>query len=99
MQANPAERIAVRNESADRRKERRALTIDEAYRLLDVAGPRRPFYAVQLWTELRVNETRSLEWRDVLLDDARPVIQLRAATTKAKRADELPLHSALSVEL
>jgi len=99
LQTNPVERIAVRNESADRRKERRALTVDEAYRLLDASGRRRMFYTLQLWTGLRVNEARNLEWRDLLLDDPRPSMRLRAATTKAKRADELPLHSALAADL
>ncbi|NOT00223.1 MAG: site-specific integrase [Phycisphaerales bacterium] len=98
-QANPVERIAVRNESGDQRKKRRALTVDEAYRLLDASGPRRLFYTIQLWTGLRVNETRTLEWRDVVLDGPRPVLRLRAAATKAKRADELPLHPDLAAEL
>ena len=42
---------------------------------------------------LRVGEILALEWRDFVdLEAGRPCIQLRAAATKAKRADELPLH-------
>ncbi len=67
-------------------------TVDEAYRPLQVAEPRRLFYSVQLWTGLRVGEAAALQWGDVLLEGDRPCIRLRAATTKARRADELPLH-------
>ena len=91
--------VERRDERSDTRKVRRALTVGEAYRLLSVAGPRRMFYAVQLWTGLRVSEVAALEWRDLdPLDIERPAIRLRAATTKAKRADELPVHPDL-VEL
>jgi len=98
LDRNPVEAIGRRDERADIRKVRRSLTVDEAYRLLNVAGPRRLFYAVQLWTGLRVGEAAALEWRDLDLDGDRPAIRLRAATTKAKRADVLPVHADL-VEL
>jgi len=93
---NPVAVVTRRNESTDVRKVRRALSVDEAYKLLAVAGPRRTFYAVQLWTGLRVSEVAALEWRDIDLDGGRPCIRLRAATTKAKRADEVPLHPDLA---
>jgi len=96
MQRNPVADVSRRDESCDIRKERRALTVDEAGRLLNVAGPRRLFYAFQLWTGLRVGETEALEWRDLDLDGERPAIALRAATTKAKRADVIPLHPDLA---
>ena len=95
---NPVAAIRKRDQAVDTRKVRRALTVDEAYRLLRVSGPRRLFYAVQIWTGLRVGEATALEWRDLDLDGARPCIRLRAATTKAGRADVLPLHPDL-VEL
>jgi integrase len=60
--------IRPRNEEMDGRKERRFITIEEARRLLKVAGPRRLFYAVQLWTGLRVSEVRALRWSDLVLD-------------------------------
>ncbi len=40
LDRNPVEAIGRRDERADIRKVRRSLTIDEAYRLLNVAGPR-----------------------------------------------------------
>ncbi|MBI1826524.1 MAG: tyrosine-type recombinase/integrase [Planctomycetes bacterium] len=92
---NPVESVHRRDESADIRKVRRSLSTDEAYRLLRVAGPRRLFYVVQIWTGLRLKETAALEWRDLDLDPQQPGIRLRAATTKAKRMDTIPLHSGL----
>jgi len=99
LETNPVAKIKLRDESADTRKARRAITIEQARKLLEVSGPRRTFYLVQLLAGLRVNEVAALEWRDVLLDGPRPVIRLRAATTKSKRADEVPLHPDLVEEL
>ena len=97
LQINPVEAITVRKGAVVR--QRRALSIAEAYRLLAVStGPRRLFYAVQMWTGLRVSEVGALQWRDVILDD-RPCIRLRAETTKSRRADELPLHASLAAML
>lgn len=89
---NPITKRSVkrRNEAADTRKVRRALTEPEIRRLLAVAGPRRLFYAMQFWTGLRVGDPAALEWRDLDLD--RGWLRLRAATTESRRADELPLH-------
>jgi len=95
LQSNPVEGTDRRKEGTDIRKVRRSLTVEEAYRLLSVAGLRRLFYATALWTGLRMNEIRLLEWRDLDLDGERPAITLRACTTKAKRADVLPLHADL----
>jgi integrase len=99
LDRNPVSVIAKRNEAVDRRKSRRSLTIGQARELLDAAGPRRLFYAVQLWTGLRVSEVLSLQWGDIELDGERPCVRLRAGTTKARRADELPLHPDLSTAL
>jgi integrase len=96
IDSNPVTKVSRREVRGDIRKVRRALTIDEAYRLLGVCGPRRLFYAVQLWSGLRVAETKALAWLDIDLDGDRPCIRLRAATTKAKRGDVLPLHRDLA---
>lgn len=96
LNQNPVAVISKRKTAGDIRKQRRALTVDEAYRLLGVAGPRRLYYATSLWTGLRVKEVRALQWRDLELDGDRPAIQLRAATTKARRADLIPLHRDLA---
>ena len=96
LNQNPVAVIPKRKPAGDIRKQRRALTVDEAYRLLEVAGPRRLYYATSMWTGLRVKEVRALQWRDLVLDSDRPAIQLRAKTTKARRADLIPLHRDLA---
>lgn len=81
--------------------ERRALTVHEAGRLLDVAGPRRLLYLVALTTGLRRSELRFLQWADLRMGPAEktPCIALRAATTKARRADTIPLRPDVADEL
>ncbi len=77
--------------------QRRALTDGEAERLLAVGGPRAIVYLTAVHTGLRKGELRSLRWSDV--DLGRAVIRLRAAATKAKRADTLPLSPQLLIAL
>ena len=84
--------IGRRDEAGDVRKVRRALSVEEAYRLLGTSESRRLFYAVRLWTRPRVGEAATLEWRDLDLDADRPAITLRGVTMKSKRADVAPLH-------
>ena len=93
---NPVASVELRDERLDRRKVRRALTVEEAGRLLGVAGPRRAHYSMALWSGLRWGEIAALEWRDVDLANDRPAIRLRAEATKARRADVLPLHPDLA---
>ena len=52
-------------------------------------------YMIAVWAGLRRSEIRGLRWGDLSLDNPLPHIQLRAATTKAKRADVLSLHPQL----
>ena len=99
LDRNPAVAIERRNEAIDQRKIRRSLTLEEARRLLEIAGPRKLYYSVALLTGFRVSEIQALEWRDIHLDGDRPHVLLRAETTKSKRSDELPLHSSLVLAL
>lgn len=78
---------------------RRALTLAEIGRLLNVSPRRRVVYLMALHTGLRRAELRSVQWGDVHLDGPRAYVQLRAETTKAKRPDVLPLKSELVEEL
>lgn len=93
---NPVARVKRTEARGDIRRQRRALTFDEASRLLAAAPEsRRTFYTLALYSGLRAGEIAALEWRDIELSGTRPVIRLRAETTKAGRADELPIHPAL----
>ena len=60
---------------------------------------RRLCYLLAAWSGLRRGELRQLTWGDIYLDTIPARIQLRARTTKSKRADSLPLHPQLADEL
>ncbi len=96
--ANPlrCQRIATAGHEKVRR---RALTAAEIGRLLNVSARRQVVYLMALHTGLRRAELRKLQWGDVHLDGSRACVQLRAETTKGKRADVLPLKAELVDEL
>lgn len=60
---------------------------------------RRLCYLLALWAGLRRSEVKLLRWDDLHLVGPTPYIQLRAATTKAKRADTLVIHPELAEAL
>ena len=92
---NPLQRVARVKQYEERRK-RRAITDEEASRLLAVAPPeRRLVYLVAMHTGLRRNEMASLEWRDVHLDCEFPFIKLRAENTKNRKGDTVCIHPEL----
>ncbi|HUD46186.1 MAG TPA: tyrosine-type recombinase/integrase [Candidatus Baltobacteraceae bacterium] len=78
---------------------RRALTDNEASRLLAVAGRRRIVYLMAMLTGVRRGELRELLWGDVHLDCPQPRLVLRAGTTKNGKQAFIPLHLSLAVEL
>lgn len=57
---------------------------------------RRLVYLLAVWTGLRRSEIRQLTWGDLHLDSMPCRLQLRARTTKSKRADLLPIHPQLA---
>ena len=89
IEINPVEQVGRVDGCGKQTFKRRAFTDDEACRLLAVSDRRRPIYLLALHTGLRLGELRALRWEDIDLD--RQLIRLRAETTKAKRADVLPL--------
>jgi len=97
LERNPVAQIAPHGENPV--KVRRALTPDEACRLLGKAGPRALWYEVALYTGLRVGEIAALRWSDLDLDSLTPCVRLRAVTTKAGRADTVPLKRSLADKL
>jgi integrase len=71
-------------------RQRRAFTVDEVTRLLQVAPiERQRFYIAAYYTGLRRSELESLQWGDVRMDDEKPYIFARAATTKNKQDTRL----------
>lgn len=98
--ANPLAYIA-RADQTQKTYRRRGLTLDEARRLLAVAGPRRLIYHMALRTGLRRSELKQLVWDDLRIDSDAPMpsVRLPAAITKARRADVLPLRQDLVHDL
>jgi integrase len=80
--SNPLSKVGKLNEAEGIRRERRALSEDEATRLLNVAGTRKVVYLAALLTGLRRGELAALTWADINLDAPRPFLKARASTTK-----------------
>ena len=74
-----ADRVEVRGKE---RVKRRALTNDEAIRLLQVAGPRIAVYLFALQTGVRRGEMFALRWADVEIDKEPFSVRVRASTSK-----------------
>ena len=83
--SNPLRRVGKVPTEGRETFKRRALTLEEFLRLLTHCGSRRFPYALAVLTGLRRGELKRLLWADVHLADARPWIEVRAATTKNKR--------------
>lgn len=96
--------------NSDRRHERRALTVDEAQRLVAAAavGPeikgasgavRALVYRVALETGLRKNEIKTLAVSDLELRGEHAAIHARAENTKNRQDAHLPLRESLAAAL
>jgi integrase len=91
---NPLDGIDKADESEVRRQ-KRAFTLDELGRLKVASGKRWVIYLTAALTGLRRSELARLQWGDLQLEAVQPFIQLRAAATKAKRADTVAVNPEL----
>ncbi len=82
---------AVRKLPKEETFRRRALTTAEFDLLVAGSGKRSLRYLFAGCTGLRRGELKQLLWSDLHLDAPQPFVELRAETTKAKRADVVPL--------
>lgn len=107
---SPVAHMQGLNNRTDRRRERRALSPDECSRLIEAArkgpvrysmpGPERALlYRLALETGLRASELRSLTKASFNLDAAPPTVTVKAAHSKHRREDTLPLRPGLVREL
>ncbi len=107
---NPLGHLEPLNVKVDRRRDRRALAVDEVKRLLNatatgperygMTGPaRRLLYLLALETGLRSNELRSLSRGSFDLNERAPTVTVAAGYSKRRREDTLPLRPALAAEL
>ena len=102
LSADPLASVLPVRQSDDRRHERRALTDDEAVRLILAAetGPairglsgqdRAMLYRLAIGTGLRLGELLSLKPESFDLHDERGTVCLEAASSKRRKQDRLPL--------
>jgi integrase len=99
---NPLGMVKKLSEDRDRRRVRRALTVDEFWAILDACPDpgRKLYYWLAGRVGLRWSEIRRLEWRHLHLDaDSGPCIELDAAITKSGVGAVLPVENALAAEL
>jgi integrase len=107
---NPVDHLEPLNVKVDRRRDRRALTVEELRNLLTttagqperggMSGPERTLlYRVAVETGLRANELRSLMRSSFDLNPNSPTVTVAAGNSKRRREDTLPLRPGLAVEL
>ena len=99
---SPVVHLKGGNPKKDRRRIRRAYTVDELRRLIGAANAGDEQYGLPGWVRallyrlvaeagLRQNELRTLTVRAVNVEGDRPSVTVRAAYCKVGREDELPL--------
>lgn len=96
---NPLENVGKVDGRGREVRVRRAFEQDEVARLLTVAGKSRVGYLFAVYTGLRRNELKMLEWRDVELKNDSPCVVVRAINAKNRKDEALPLHPELVAEL
>ena len=106
---NPVAGIEWLNAEIDVRQARRALSPEEVSRLVESARSsgvevqgydgelRARAYLMSFFTGLRRQELGSLTPRSFKLDDAQPTLKVKAACSKHRREDTLPMHPELVI--
>jgi integrase len=97
---NPFARVRLPETRGQQVRRRRAFTLAEATRLLNVAEHRRLPYLFLLYTGCRYREGWGLLWGDVHFTGPNgPYILIRAEATKDKEKRAIPMHPVLFSEL
>lgn len=103
LAVNPIAYLRKRNEDVDRRRERRAFTLEELELVAAAAEAGGPFdgipgaaraaaYWLAAYTGLREGEIANLTLRDFQLDLEQPIVEVPARRSKRRKLDRLPLH-------
>jgi integrase len=109
-QRSPLTHLATMNDRLERRHDRRALSVDEACRLLTatsagpvrlgMSGPQRTMlYRLAIETGLRAGELASLTSASFDLDGRPPTVTVEAAYSKRRRRDTVLLRAATAEQL
>ncbi|MFZ4576082.1 MAG: site-specific integrase, partial [Phycisphaerales bacterium] len=86
---NPLRIVPKQDERKDRRRIRRALSVEELGRLVGVSDRYRPVYTIAAYTGLRRSELAKITWGDV--DAAARQLRVRVGVGKAAREDYVPI--------
>jgi integrase len=92
---NPFELVERADTRGKERIQRRALSDEEAARLLQVAGQNRLAYMLPLYAGLRRNEVKTLHWSSLVLGESGGLLRVHAAVNKNRKEQALPLHPEL----
>jgi integrase len=92
---NPFELVERADTRGKERIQRRALSDEEAARLLQVAGENRLAYMLPLYAGLRRNEVKTLRWSCLVLGESGGLLSIHAAVNKNRKEQALPLHPEL----
>lgn len=107
ISADPVAGMRGYNIKTDRRRQRRAMTVEEARALYKAAdegkvlwtmtGPQRGLlYRLMMGTGFRVNEIRSLRGKSFLLNETPPMLVVAAGFSKRRREDRQPIREKLA---
>ena len=99
MAHHPLKSVTKVETRGQERIKRRAYTDEQLAKLIAVHPRRGLIYHVAAWTGLRLGELRALMWADLHLEGDAPFILARAATTKNKKTEQLPLLPDLAQKL
>ena len=108
--ANPVDPLEPLNVKVDRRRDRRALAVEELRTLLTttangpsrgrMTGPVRSLlYRVAMETGLRSNELRTLTARSFDLNPDAPTVTVTAGNSKNRKEDTLPIRPELATDI
>ena len=98
---NPLAVVGKLDTRGKAKRKRRALSLSDLHSLLNAAEERRLTYWTAAQTGLRRAEMADLRWYDLHIEQGEPspYVALRADSTKAHRADSIPLHPDLAEAL
>lgn len=80
----------------ERKRPRRAATVEEMHKLLTVSEDRVVVYLALYSTGLRRSELDAVKWGDLQLDIPEPLLLVRASTEKHPKGSTIPLHPDLA---
>jgi integrase len=92
---NPFELVERADTRGKERIQRRALSDEEAARLLQIADENRLAYMPPLSAGLRRNEAKTLRWSSLVLGESGGLLRIHAAVNKNRKEQALPLHPEL----